>query len=194
MNLQHTQPHRYPHTQAHLPSAPLHSGFSCQLSHSAGSDMKADQIQLALPLEMIPLIGISSGAGNTQHLLASASASWVTVRRGEQTVPGSLFVPFLILYGTCYVRHLDWVPPDCVVSGPEGRPIRHTCLLWRHINHDIIHLICSLLWFPVIIVSLLNRSRKRRMNYKQKNSSIFSTTMKFKNLSTTIWWDYLLDN
>ena len=69
--------------------------------------MKADQIQLALPLEMILLIGISSGAGDTQHLLASASASWVTVRRGEQTVPGSPFVPFLILYGTCYVRHLD---------------------------------------------------------------------------------------
>lgn len=69
--------------------------------------MKADQIQLALPPEMILLIGISSAAGNAQHLLASASASWVTVRRGEQTVPGRLFVPFLILYGTCYARHLD---------------------------------------------------------------------------------------
>lgn len=71
--------------------------------------MKADQIQLALPPEMILLIRISSGAGNTQHLLASASASasWVTVRRGEQTVPGRLFVPFLILCSTCYVRHLD---------------------------------------------------------------------------------------
>ncbi len=69
--------------------------------------MKADQIQLALPPEMILLIGISSGARNTQHLLASASASWVTVRRGEQTVPVRLFVPFLILYGTCYVRRLD---------------------------------------------------------------------------------------
>ena len=69
--------------------------------------MKADQIQLALPPEMILLIGISSGAGNTQHLLASASASWVTVRRGEQTAPGRLIVPFLILYGTCYVRRLD---------------------------------------------------------------------------------------
>lgn len=69
--------------------------------------MKADQIQLALPPEMILLIRISSGAGNTQHLLAFASASWVTVRRGEQTVPRRHFVPFLILYGTCYVRHLD---------------------------------------------------------------------------------------
>ncbi len=95
------------HSKAHLPSAPLHSGFSSQLSHSAGSDMKADQIQLALPPEMILLIGISSGARNTQHLLASASASWVTVRRGEQTVPGRHFVPVLILYGTCYARRLD---------------------------------------------------------------------------------------
>lgn len=69
--------------------------------------MKADHIQLALPPEMLLLIRISSGAGNTQHLFASASASWVTVRRGEQTVPVRLFVPFLILYGTCYVWHLD---------------------------------------------------------------------------------------
>lgn len=68
--------------------------------------MKADQIQLALPPEMILLIRISSGAGNAQHLLASAS--WVTVRRGEQTVPGRLFVPFLIPCSTCYVGHLDY--------------------------------------------------------------------------------------
>lgn len=68
--------------------------------------MKADQIQLASPPEMILLMRISSGAGNTQHLLA-AYASWATARRGEQTVPGCLFVPLLILYGTCYERHLD---------------------------------------------------------------------------------------
>lgn len=76
--------------RAHLPSAQLHSGFSSQLSHSAGSDMESDQTQLALPPEMILLIRISSGAGSTQHLLASAAASWVKLCRGEQTVPGRL--------------------------------------------------------------------------------------------------------
>lgn len=67
--------------------------------------MKADQIQLALPLEMILLIKISSGAGNTQHLLVSVSASRVTVRRGEQIAPGHPSVLVLILYGTCYAMH-----------------------------------------------------------------------------------------
>ena len=42
----------------------------CMMSPSVGSDMKADQIQLALPPERILLIRISSGAGNTQHLFA----------------------------------------------------------------------------------------------------------------------------
>lgn len=41
------------HTWEHLPSAPFRSGFNSQLSHSADSDMKVDQIQLGFPLEVI---------------------------------------------------------------------------------------------------------------------------------------------
>ncbi len=100
--------------------------------------MKADHIQLALPPEMILLIRISSGAGNTEHLFASASASWVTVCRGEQTVPGRFFVPFLILYSTCYIWHLDCAKFRLTASwnSPVEKSTRHTGLLWRHINHQ----------------------------------------------------------
>lgn len=111
--------------------------------------MKVDQIQLGLPPEMILLIRISSAAGNTQHLLVSAAASRVTVRRREQTVPGRIFVPFLILYGTCYVRHL--VPPDCIMNGPAGESQRVTHASFRDtliINHPLItHLLFVLILF-----------------------------------------------
>lgn len=109
---------------------------------------------------MILLIRISSGAGNTQHLLASASvsASWVTVRRGEQTVPGSLFVPFVILYGTCYERHLDCVEFCLTASRTVPWESQHVTQASSRdtliINHPL-NLICSLSPFSVFISDCL---------------------------------------
>lgn len=99
----HTTTQLATHT-AHLPSAPLHSGFSSQLSHSVGLDMKADQIQLALPPEMILLIRISSGAGNTQHL--PLPPGWQCAEGNKQCL-GASPSPSLTLHSTCYMRHLD---------------------------------------------------------------------------------------
>lgn len=101
---------------------------------------------MALPPEMILLIGISSGAGNAQHLLASASGA--TVRGGEQTEPGRPSVPFLLLYGTCRERRLDYLDErsvwesqhvtratasDILIVTP---PINTHLIVTRDDNHD----------------------------------------------------------
>lgn len=83
------------------------SGFSSQLSRSARLTYEGRSESAGFwPWRWFLLIRMNSGAGNTQHLLASAAASWVTASRRERTVLGCLFVLFPILCSTCYVRHL----------------------------------------------------------------------------------------
>lgn len=94
---------------AQLPSASLHSGFSRQLSRSSDLDRwRGAQSQLCLPLEMILLIGRSSGAVNPQHLLASAGC-------GEDNKHYLEFL-FVSLYIVCYwklIIFFAWLCHHC---------------------------------------------------------------------------------
>lgn len=86
-----------------------------------------------------------------KHTTSACCASWVAERRGEQTVPGCLFVLSLILHSTCYVApRLHKVVPDCTPNGPVGKQ-RVTQVSSRETL--IIHqtLICSLSPFSVVI-------------------------------------------
>lgn len=108
----------------HLPLASLHSGFSRQLSRSSDLDRwRGAQSQLCLPLEMVLLIGRSSGAVNPQHLLASAGC-------GEDN---KHYLEFLCVSQSYWKQFFCFffLPLCAAIVVPTSQQTRHT----SHMTH-----------------------------------------------------------
>lgn len=103
------------HTWARLPLAPFRSGFNGQLSHSADSDMKVDQIQLGFSPEVISVD--QNKFWGWEHTTA-ACLHRCFLGDGAQRGLNSAWTPLPPVLIACYVSCAGL--PEFIMIAPTG--------------------------------------------------------------------------